>query len=63
MSVQIAHNEKMIARRVKGGANEAEARELLAELVKAHSGDNLVYALVYNGFATEAYAAKVVAFA
>ncbi len=41
---------KMIARRVKGGASEAQSRILLAELVAAHDGDNLAAALAYNGF-------------
>jgi hypothetical protein len=42
--------EKMIARRVRGGHNEEQSRQLLAELLEAHSGANLDYALAYNGF-------------
>jgi hypothetical protein len=55
--------DQLIARRVKGGANEAESRALLAELTAALSGDNLAHALVYNGFATgtqaDAFAASI----
>ncbi|MGP5043582.1 hypothetical protein ACTXJR_06060 [Glutamicibacter ardleyensis] len=53
--------EKLIARRVKTGSNEGQSAQLLAELIEAHEGDNLEYALVYNGFATEAGASKFVA--
>lgn len=44
------NNEKMIARRVRGGFNAAESRTLLEELQAAHDGDNLAAALSYNGF-------------
>lgn len=53
--------EKLIARRVKAGHNEGQSIQLLAELIEAHEGDNLEYALVYNSFATEAGASKFVA--
>ena len=53
--------EKLIARRVKLGNNEAQSVQLLAELIEAHEGDNLEYALVYEGFATDKGAAKFVA--
>lgn len=53
--------EKLIARRVNKGFNEAESAEMLAELIEAHEGDNLEFALVYNAFATAAGAAKFVA--
>lgn len=42
-----------IARRARAGFNAAESAELLEELAEAHAGDNLGYALHYNGFATE----------
>lgn len=44
---------KMFARRVRFGANKAESRALLADLLAAHEGDNLAHALVYQSFATE----------
>lgn len=50
--------DALIARRVRGGANEAQSRALLAQLRVAHAGDNLAHALVHNGFATEAQARK-----
>ena len=53
--------KKLIARRVSKGFNEAESIEILAELIEAHEGDNLEFALVYNAFATEAGASKFVA--
>lgn len=52
--------EKLINRRVNKGGNREESVALLAELLEAHEGDNLVFALVYNGFATEAAATKFV---
>lgn len=42
---------RLIARRVKGGANETQSRALLADLIGSHDGDNLAFALEYNGFA------------
>lgn len=38
--------ERMIACRVKKGNAEQGSRELLDELLRAHSGDNLVLALI-----------------
>jgi len=46
----------LIDRRVAGGANREESQHLLAELLHAHSGDNLAGALVHQGFATETQA-------
>lgn len=51
----------MITRRASKGYNASESRAMLNELVRSHSGDNLVTALVYNEFATEAQAAKFAA--
>lgn len=45
--------ERMIARLVRKGANPDQARAQIAELIAAHDGDNLAYALVYTGAATE----------
>lgn len=53
--------DTMVFNRVNKGNNEAESRRLLNELRQSHSGDNLVHALVYNGFATEKQASKFVA--
>lgn len=53
--------DTMVFNRVNKGNNEAESRRLLNELRRSHSGDNLVHALVYNGFATEKQAEKFVA--
>ena len=55
--------EKMIARRASKGHNAAESAKLLTELTAAHTGDNLVAALVYNEFATEGQATKFAAVA
>lgn len=52
------HN-KLISRRISKGHNAADSAKLLAEVIAAHSGDNLVTALVYNEFATEAQATKI----
>jgi len=49
---------KMTERRARRGANPAESVALLSELVERHRGDNLAYALVYEGFATEAQAER-----
>lgn len=53
--------KKLIERRARRGHNANESQALLNELLAAHTGDNLEYALVYNDFATEAGAAKFVA--
>ena len=44
---------KLIERRIAKGANVDESIALFNELVAAHDGDNLVFALCHNGFATE----------
>ncbi len=41
---------RMIARRIRGGYDEAQSRAMLAELTAAHSGTALALALQYNGF-------------
>ncbi|MFL0358595.1 hypothetical protein [Curtobacterium flaccumfaciens] len=41
---------RLIASRVRGGANEAQSVALLADLIRSHEGGNLAYALEYNGF-------------
>lgn len=55
------HIDQMIARRVAKNGNPAEAAAMLDELLTAHSGDNLAFALHYNGFATAAKADKYAA--
>lgn len=55
--------EKAVAKKVAGGANPKEARKMLGELMAAQQGDNLVHALVYNGFAAEPAAEKLAAWA
>ncbi|EYT57207.1 hypothetical protein [Microbacterium sp. UCD-TDU] len=50
--------DKLIATRVRKGANPAESAELLAELATSHTGDNLAHALEYQGFATAASAER-----
>lgn len=50
--------EKMIARRTRLGANEAESRELLAQELATFDGDNLAAALCYWGFTTSRQAYK-----
>ena len=47
-----AHAE-LIGRRVAKGNDRDGSTSLLAELLAAHSGENLVTALVYQGFASE----------
>lgn len=49
-------SQTLIDRRVAAGANREESQHLLAELLHAHSGDNLASALVHQGFATETQA-------
>lgn len=44
--------DKLIATRVRKGANPTESAQLLNELATAHTGDNLASALTYQGFAT-----------
>ena len=52
---------KMVARRMRGGANETQSWRLLREHLKNHYGDNLAMALHYDGFATEKQAYKFIA--
>ena len=52
---------KLIARRVSKGHNAAESTAMLDDLIARHDGDNLVTALVYNGFATERTAQRFAA--
>lgn len=54
------HTQTLIDRRVAGGANREESQRLLDELISAHTGDNLIHALVHQGFATEDQAKKFV---
>ena len=51
----------MITRRVSKGSSAEESQTMLAELIRNHTGDNLVSALVHNGFATERQAQKFAA--
>lgn len=55
--------DQMVQRKVRGGATPESAWALLRDLLQtvAH-GDNLVHALVYQGFATERQAEKFVAY-
>lgn len=55
-----ATTENLLNRYVSKGGNREYGTALLAELVTRHEGNNLVTALVYWGFATEARARKVV---
>jgi hypothetical protein len=45
--------DAMVARSIKGGGTEQEARAALARILTDHSGHNLAFALVHEGFATE----------
>ncbi|HEU5223098.1 MAG TPA: hypothetical protein VFU07_05380 [Candidatus Lumbricidophila sp.] len=47
-----AYRKVLVARRVRGGGNPAESERLLDELLANYRGDNLAFALHYNGFAT-----------
>lgn len=58
MHTTTATVESMIARRGRQGHTDAVSRKVLNALLAAHDGDNLVCALVYEGFATERQAAK-----
>lgn len=49
----------LISSRVRKGFNRFESIGKLAEALRAHEGENLVNALVYEGFATEAYARQL----
>ena len=50
---------KAIERRVNGGARADESVSLLNEIIANHDGDNLAFALHYNGFATARVAQKI----
>lgn len=52
--------ESFVLRRVRKGNRRDESETLLNELLQHHDGDNLVHALVYEGFATERQAAAFV---
>lgn len=56
-----SQQNKLVYRRVRKGFNRIESGILLGELLEAHSGTNLIYALVYNEFATQLQAEKLVA--
>jgi len=51
--------ERMIARRVKGGHNEAQSVDLLADLLRRHRGGNLATALFYNSFVSQGEAGQI----
>lgn len=51
--------EKLIARRVRGGANETESRARLNELLATAGQTFLAYALHYEGFATATQADRI----
>ena len=53
------NTEKMIARLVNKGANPADAEKLLNELIASFSPSNLIVALRYHNFITEAQAEKL----
>lgn len=53
--------QTLLDSRVAGGANRDDSEHLLNELLVAHDGDNLVSALVHQGFATQAQAEAYVA--
>lgn len=45
--------DKLIARQVKAGTNPEDSRAALARILRDHTGHNLAFALVHEGFATE----------
>lgn len=53
--------DNMIANRAGKGFNAEESAALLADITARHSGDNLVFALVHNEFATEEAATEFAA--
>lgn len=61
MSTSPPQFDSLIARRVRKGNRRDESEGLLQILLQRHSGDNLVHALVYEGFATERQAEAFVA--
>jgi hypothetical protein len=50
---------KMITRLVNKGANPADAEKLLNELIASFSPSNLIVALRYHNFITDAQARKM----
>lgn len=50
------NTQQMLDRRTAKGANLAESRSLLADLLRSHQGHNLAAALVHQDFATETQA-------
>jgi hypothetical protein len=56
MATTAPTTDQMIARVVSKGGNPEDSAKLLAKLLAAHSGINLVSALVYYDFATVAKA-------
>lgn len=53
--------ESMIATRTAKGFNAEESAALFTGITACHTGDNLVFALVYNEFADEAAATEYAA--
>lgn len=51
----------MIERAIRHGLSKNIAEQILVEVLMAHESDNLAYALVYWGFATEPQAQRYVA--
>lgn len=45
--------DRLVTRRVRKGHRQDESSQMLATILEAHRGDNLVTALVYNEFATQ----------
>ena len=52
---------KLIERRIAKGGNREYSVALFNWLVSEHDGDNLAFALCYNGFATEKMAYDFIA--
>lgn len=61
MSTSPTQFELLVSRRVQKGNRRDESETLLQVLLQRHNGDNLIHALVYEGFATERQAARFVA--
>ena len=57
-SIKVNTN-KMITRLVNKGANPADAEKLLNELIASFSPSNLIVALRYHNFITDAQARKM----
>jgi len=50
----------LINNRVRKGFDAPTSTVILNQLLHSHTGDNLVHALVFNKFASEALATKIV---